>query len=165
MLWRRKYANRNFSFSLIFMSLHVFTLRFSKSPRVAGNQWPFKSHGTWVWVQEWVNMWRTQPKINKGLPLNPEIPSQICWGGRGRWPGSGRVSHGAADGTQSGPSQNSHLRRDGSLQARTPLMMEHKERGTEFGAREKHGRWQVLLACNHRPNLFGIIKSWFSPTT
>lgn len=24
--------------------------------------------------------------------------------------------------------------------ARTPLMMEHKERGTEFGAIEKHGR-------------------------
>lgn len=24
--------------------------------------------------------------------------------------------------------------------AKTPLMMEHKERGTVFGAREKHGR-------------------------
>lgn len=61
-----------------------------------GNQWPFKSYGTWGWVQERVNnMWRTQPKINKGLPLNPELLSHICQGGHGRWPGSGRVSHGA----------------------------------------------------------------------
>lgn len=48
--------------------------------------------------------------------------------------------------------------------AKIPPIMEHRERRAAFGAGEKHGRWQALLACNSRPNLFGI-KSWFSPTT